>query len=334
MNKFIKTVIGILALSLSSHARAEVTEINVAQQYGTAFLPLMVMEKHKLVEKHAEALGLPGVKVNWVKVVGPSVMNDGLISGTIHFASTGAPSLITLWDKTRNNVGIKGVAAMTNFPLYLVSKNPDVKTIKDFTAKDKIALVSVKISIQAILLQMAAAQAFGEENYAKLDPLTITLAHPDAVLALTNNTAGINAHFGSPPFYEQEMKLPGVHLVTDSTQILGGPATTTFITASSKFRDANPKAYKAFFEGLSEAISTINRDKRAAAQIYLDASKDTKNSVDDIVNIIEAKDYEYTLRPLKVMKTAAFMEKIGLVKQAPKSVDELFFPEISGLKGD
>jgi NitT/TauT family transport system substrate-binding protein len=325
-----------LALMVASAAvaRAEVSEVTVAQQYGVSFLPLMVMERGGLVEKQAKANGLANLTVNWVKVAGPSVMNDGLISQTIHFAAQGAPSLATLWDRTRNTVAVKGVAAMTTYPLYLISRNPDVKTIRDFGAKDKIAVPSIKISTQAIMLQMAAAAEFGEKEYARLDPLTISLSHPDAVLALASNTGGVNAHFSSSPFYEQEIKLAGVHRITTNYEILGGPATAVVLTATGKFRDANPKAYAAFFAALTEAIEAINKDKRAAAQLYLEVAKDTKNSVDDIVSIITDKDYAYTLQPQKVFKTAAFMAKVGSIKQAPPSVQELFFPEISSLKGD
>jgi NitT/TauT family transport system substrate-binding protein len=315
-------------------ARAEVSEITVAQQYGVSFLPLMVMERQKLVEKNAEKAGLKELKVNWAKLAGPSVMNDGLISGSIHFAAQGAPSLITLWDRTRGSIGVKGVAAMTTYPLYLISRNPQVKTIKDFGPDDKIAVPSVKISTQAIMLQMAAAAAFGEKEHNRLDALTISLAHPDAVLALTNNTAGVNAHFSSSPFYEQEIKLPGMHLVTTNYEILGGPATAVVLTATSKFREANPKAYKAFFDALAEAIEIINRDKRAAAALYLDVARDSKNTVDGILAMIGDKDYAYTLKPQKVLKTAQFMAKVGTIKQTPKSVEELFFPEIAGIGGD
>jgi len=320
------------ALLATTPARAEVSEITVAQQYGVSFLPLMVMEREALIEKRAKEAGLPALKVEWAKISGPSVMNDGLISGAIQFAAQGAPSLITLWDKTRGQM--KGVAAMTTYPLYLVSRNPAVKTIKDFGEKDRIAVPSVKISTQAIMLQMAAAATFGEKDYARLDPLTISLSHPDAVLALTNNTAGVNAHFATSPFYEEEMKLPDAHLITTNYEILGGPATAVLLTASAKFREANPKVYTAFFEALRAAIEIINADKRAAAKLYLEMAGDRKNSVEDIVKIISDPDYAFTLKPQKVFKTAAFMAKIGAVKQTPKSVEDLFFAEIAGLNGD
>ncbi len=95
-------------------------------------------------------------------------MNDGIISGALQFISVGAPSLITLWDKTRDNVQVKGMSAMTTYPLYLNVRNPNVKSIRDFSDKDKIAMPSVKISTQAIMLQMAAAK---EYRRAELRPL-------------------------------------------------------------------------------------------------------------------------------------------------------------------
>src|SRR6195256_3767481 len=100
--------------------RAEIAEVTIARQFGVAFLPFMLMERNNLVEKHAKAAGIE-VKTNWQKVAGPSVVNDGLLSGTVHFGAVGAPSLATLWSKTKGNVGVKGVSALTSYPLYFVT---------------------------------------------------------------------------------------------------------------------------------------------------------------------------------------------------------------------
>src|SRR5215475_7320584 len=182
-------VAALLLLAASPAARAELGEITIAQQFGVAFLPLMLMERDGLIEKHAKAAGIE-VKTNWQKVAGPSVINDGLLSGNVHFGAVGAPSVVTLWSRTKNNVGVKGVAAMTSYPLYFVTRNPDLKSLKDLSSKDKIAVPSVKISTQALMLQMAAADLFGQANYQKFDEFTVSLAHPDALVALTNNTSG------------------------------------------------------------------------------------------------------------------------------------------------
>jgi len=332
-----KTMVALICagvLAAAAPARAELSELSVAQQYGVAFLPLMVMERDKLVEKHARAEGLGDVKVNWVSVAGPSVMNDGVISGAIQFIAVGAPSLITLWDKTKTNVQVKGMSAMTTYPLYLNVRNPDLKSVKDFTDKDRIAVPSVKVSTQAIMLQMEAAKIYGDANYGHFDPLTVGLSHPDAMVAFMNNTGGVDAHFATSPFHEQEIKLPGVRTLTTNYEILGGPATALVIATSTRFREANPKLYRAFYDALNEAINGINRDKRAAAKVYLEQAKDTKNSVDDIYAMINAPDYAYTLMPLKVGKTADFMYKIGSVKTKPATWKELFFPEVHNLPGD
>ncbi|MBV8838055.1 MAG: ABC transporter substrate-binding protein, partial [Alphaproteobacteria bacterium] len=268
------------------------------------------------------------------KVAGPSVINDGLLSGTVHFGAVGAPSLITLWSKTKSNVGVKGMAAMTSYPLYFVTRNPELKSLKDLSAKDKIAVPSVKISTQALMLQMAAADLFGEANYQKFDEFTVSLAHPDALVALTNNTGGVNAHFSTSPFYEAEMKLPGARVLTTSYDILGGRASALVVVATSKFHDANPKVYKAFLAAEKEAIEIINKDKRKAAQDYLDIAQDKKSTLDEIYNVINDKDYAYTLSPEKVFKTAVFMGKVGTIKDPPAKWQDLFFADIHDLPGD
>ena len=326
-------VLGVLLAVVAATAGAEMAEINVAQQYGISYLPLMLMEEGKLIEKHAKAAGIE-VKTNWQKVAGPSVINDGLLSGNVDFGAVGAPSLVTLWWRTKANVGVKGVAAMTSYPLYFITRNPELKSLNDLSGKDKIAVPSVKISTQAIMLQMAAAKEYGEQNYAHFDPWTVTLSHPDALLALTSNSAGVDAHFATSPFHEQEMKIPGIRTLTTNYEILGGPATALVIAASTKYREANPKSYKAFFDALKEAIDIINKDKRAAAKIYLEQAKDTKNTVDEIYAMISAPDYAFTLMPQKVGKTAEFMYKIGSIKTRPASWKDLFFPEVHNLQGD
>src|SRR5438477_3174617 len=209
---------------VSLPARAEMAEIAVAQQYGIGYLPLMLMEEKKLIEKHAKAVGVD-VKVGWAKFAGGNVMNDALLSGSLQFASGGVGPFVTLWARTRGNLDVRGVAALNSMPLHLVTRNPNVKTIKDFRDSDRIALPAVKVSVQAVLLQMAAEQAFGPGQQNRLDALTVTVAHPDAMQALLSGQSEIDAHFGSPPFQYQEIAKGGTHVVPNSYDVLGGPAT-------------------------------------------------------------------------------------------------------------
>jgi NitT/TauT family transport system substrate-binding protein len=313
-------------------ARAELTEIKVAQQYGIGYLPLMLMEEKKLIEKHARADGIPDLKVGWAKFAGGNVMNDALLSNSLQFASGGVGPLVTLWSRTKGNLDVQAVAAINSMPLFLNTRNPAVKTIKDFTDRDRIALPAVKVSIQAVTLQMAAEKAFGEGQQNKLDALTVTLSHPDAQVALLSGQSEITAHFGSPPFQYQQLKNPAIHTVLNSYEVLGGPATFNLVSTTSKFRAENPRIYGAFVKALEEAIGEINSERKAAAEAYLRISKD-KDTVQDILAMLNDPAIVFTTTPQNVMKYVDFMLKTGTIKTKPDSWKDLFFPEVHALPG-
>ena len=320
---------GMLAAS-SAAARAEMSEINVAQQYGISYLPMMLMEEQKLIEKHAKAAGID-VKVGWAKFAGGNVMNDAMLSGSLQFASGGVGPLVTLWARTRGNLDVRGVAALNSMPLYLVTRNPNVKKLADFGPNDRIALPAVKVSVQAVLLQMGAEQAFGPGQQNRLDSLTVSMSHPDAMQALLSGRSEIDAHFGSPPFQYQEVA-KGSHVVLNSYDVLGGPATFNVVWTTAKFKNENPKLYDAFVKALDEAITEINRDKRAAAEAYLRISKD-KDSLDNIVKMMNDPNIVYTMTPQNIMKFADFMAKTGAIKAKPESWRDFFFPNVYSLPG-
>jgi NitT/TauT family transport system substrate-binding protein len=325
------SLVAALSWAMLPAAHAETSEIHVSRQYGISYLPLMIMEDQKLIEKHAKSAGTD-VKVEWSKFASGAVMNDALLSGNLQFASGGVGPFTTLWAKTRGNLDVKAVSAINSMPLFLVTRNPNVKTVKDFTDKDKIALPAVKVSIQAVTLQMAAEKAFGEGQQNKLDHLTVSMAHPDAETALLSGRSEITAHLGSPPFQYQELEQQGMHKVFSSYDVLGGPATFNVVWTTKKFHDENPKVYAAFVAALDEATAMINRDKRAAAQTYLRISKD-KDSLDDIVKMLNDPAIAYTTTPNNVMKYVNFMHKIGSIKVKPDSWKEMFFENAHSLSG-
>jgi NitT/TauT family transport system substrate-binding protein len=326
------TVASAFALAaMTLPVRAEMAEINVAQQYGISYLPLMLMEEQKLIEKHAKAAGVD-VKVGWAKFAGGNVMNDALLSGSLHIASGGVGPLVTLWGRTRGNLDVRGIAALNSMPLQLVTRNPNVKTLKDFTEKDRIALPAVKVSVQAVILQMAAEQAFGAGQQNRLDPLTVTMSHPDAMQALLSGQSEISAHFGSPPFQYQEVAKGNAHVVATSYDVLGGPATFNVVWTTSRFRNENPKLYAAFLKALDEVTVEINRDKRAAAEAYLRISKD-KDSVANIERMLNDPTIIYTMTPQNIVKFADFMVKSGAVKVKAESWKDFFFPDVHHLPG-
>ncbi|MBV9859844.1 MAG: ABC transporter substrate-binding protein [Alphaproteobacteria bacterium] len=322
-----------LGLAFPQTGIAEVKEVVVARQWGIAFLPLVEMEENHLIEKHAQALGIADQKVTWGFLSGSAGMNDALLSGNLSFAAGAPSSLLLLWEKTRNTANtIKGVSAINAMPVTLNTRNPRIKTIADFTERDKIGLPSVKLSVAAFVLEMAAAKAFGDANYARLDPLTVSVAHPDAVAALSSDTHEIDSHFASPPYEQVELKDPRIHTVLNSYDIIGDANLTVF-WATQKFVDANPKTTQAVFDALADAIATINRDKRAAAELYLRVTKE-KMTLDDLVEELDNPHIIYTNVPMGTGTFAAFMHRVGVLRTPPNSWQDVYFPLAHQLPGN
>jgi NitT/TauT family transport system substrate-binding protein len=259
-------------------------------------------------------------------------MNEAILSGSLDIASGGVGPLLTIWSKTKGRQEVKGVASLNSMPLYLNTNNPNVKSIRDFTEKDKIALPAVKVSIQAVTLQMAAEKAFGAGQHNKLDALTVSMAHPDGMAALVSGKTEITAHLTSPPFQYQELQDQRIRRVLSSYEVLGGPATFNTLWTTKKFRDDNPKVFKAFVDALDEAMEFIRRDPQKAAEIYI-IEENSKVPVEAILKMIKDPEITFTTSPQNLMKYAEFMNKIGSIENKPASWKDVFFPEIHGKEG-
>ena len=173
------------AFALLGASPAAAAEIRLAKQYSMGYLQLNVMEHQQLIEKHAKALGIPDLKVSWITLNGPAAVNDALISGNIDIATGGVPGLLVLWARTKGTPQeVRGVSALSSQPFLLNSRDPAIKAIKDFKDTDRIAVPAIKVSVQAITLQMAAAKAYGIKGFDTLDPLTVSMSPPDATIAL------------------------------------------------------------------------------------------------------------------------------------------------------
>jgi NitT/TauT family transport system substrate-binding protein len=319
-----------LVAGLAGPAAAEGT-IRIAEQFGVGYLPLQMMRHHELIEKHGQEQGLD-IQVEWARFAGGSAMNDALLSDNIDIGSGGVGPLLVIWDRTRGNMDVKGIAAINAMPLFLTTTNPDIETIEDFSESDKIALPAVKVSIQARILQMAAEQAFGEGNHEQLDNLTVSMPHPDATAAMLSGGSEINAHLSSPPFQYQQLQNDNIRLVMSSYDVLGGPHTFNNLWAKQSFRDNNPKTYAAFMAALDEAMAMIEADPKAAAETYVTV---TGSSLDPafVEEIINDPDIEFGVVPKNTMAFAEFMHKVGAIQTMPDSWQDYFFEDIHDQPG-
>src|SRR4029453_5370307 len=87
------------------------------------------------------------------------------------------------WERTRGSANeVKAVGTVSNGAMTLYTINPNVKTLADFGEQDRIAVPTARLSFNAMMLQMAAEELWGDPH--RLDHLTVALGHPDAVTAL------------------------------------------------------------------------------------------------------------------------------------------------------
>jgi NitT/TauT family transport system substrate-binding protein len=317
-----------LLLAAAGPAAAEVSELKIGKQYGLPYIQFVIMEDQKLIEKQAKRQGLGDVKVEWTTLGGPAQINDGIISGAIDIGAVGLPNLITMWEKTRNNVKVRAIAGLNFMPLLLLTRDAKIKSLKDYGDKDRIAVPSVKISMQAILLEMAAAKAFGEASYEKLDPLTVSMGHPDAFAALNSGTE-VQSHFSSAPFQNRQLKMPGYTQVISSYDIIG-PHSVSCISMQTKFHDSNPKLVAAILGAMREATAWIKADKKAAAEAYLRVTKD-KMPVDEMVAILNDPTMVITIVPKGADKISEFLAKVGRIKAKPDRWQDYYFGDVDKL---
>lgn len=313
-------------------AAAEVSTVRVFRQYTLPYLALMVMEDQKLIEKHAKSRGVD-VQSNWSVVSSPAAVNDALLSGNLDFASAGANAFLTIWDKTSvTSNPVRGVCAYNASPGLLNTRNPNVKSIRDFTAADKIAVPAVKVSYNALILQMAAAKEFGLANYAKLDELTVSLPQAESTAALMSGVLEITANFSVAPYQYLQLKNPKIRTVLNSYDVLGGKATLGLVYTTKKFHDENPRIYAAFMAAYNEANDLIKRDPVRAAEIYQRLSRD-KAPTEFIVAMLKNPDIDFDPVPRQLMTFYTFMQSTGRLKAKATNWKELFFPAVHGEPG-
>lgn len=326
----------LLAAGLStlapSAAHAEATEVRFARNLGLGYLPLYVMQDRGLVEKHAKAAGLGDVKATYTPLGNPTTITEATLSGNADFGAAGVPPFIIAWDKTKGNINLQGVAALNAQPAYLNTNRAEVKGLKDFTDKDRIVVPSVRASYQAIVLQIASEQVFGPGQHNRLDPLTVSLSHPDGTAALLSGRTEITAHFTSPPFQDQQLQSTTIHKVLSSYDVLGGPASFSALWTSATFRDANPKLYKAVLAALEESVEFIKADPLESARIYI-RIENSKLTPETVSALITHPEISYDLTPRGIGVFTDFLGRVGTLRNKPADWRDLFFADIHDRAG-
>jgi len=300
---------------------------------GIGFLPLLMMREHQLIEKHAVNSGMEDLQVEWIDLGGPQVMNDALISRSVDFIIAGAPAFLTLWNRTRDSLDVRGAAAVAALPMYLNTRAPHLQSIDDISGNEKIAVTAPKVSIPAIIMQMYAAERYGADQATRFDPFTVQLTHPDGVVAMLSGSGSITAHFTSPPFHQRERQDPAIRTIMNTNDVMGGSTTFTMMSTTRAFHDGNPEIYAAVIAALEESMQMIDADRLAAADVLIGASGDVGLDREELAALLADPDIQFTTTPENTMRYAEFMHSIGSIENLPASWQDLFFSEIHDLPG-
>ena len=102
--------------------------------------------------------------------------------------------------------------------------------------------------------------------------------------------------------------------------------------ATEKFRNDNPKTYKAFIDALTEAAQFAQNDKGAAADTYI---RVTKAKIDRaaLLKIIDNPQFEFSVTPKNTYPLAEFLYRVGAIKNKPESWKDYFFQDAKPLQG-
>jgi NitT/TauT family transport system substrate-binding protein len=322
-----------LATLLLTAAHAEQTMVRIAQPYGLGYLPSYVAVDQHLIEQHAKAAGLGDIQVTLTRMASGPAANDLLLAGDADLAMGGFGPAFTVWDKTHGAQQVRGVMPLASSPVFLVSNDPRIHTLRDYRDGDKISVSAIKVTDQAIVLQMAAAKEWGWDQRFRLDSLTVSMSNPDALIAIMSGQSEVRSHASIIPFSVTELESGKAHLVMTSDQYLEPASSSVVMWAGARFHDPNPKLYAAVVAAFEDAITLINRDPHLAAQIYV-AREPQKHDLGWIEAMIrDPKLITYSSTPRGTLAHEQFMYKVGTLKHEAKSWQELFWENEAGKPG-
>ncbi len=308
---------------LAPAARAEANEVRIVMPYGLVYLPVYVAADRGLIQKEAKAAGLGDIKVTVTHMASGPASSDLLLAGQADIAMGGFGPAFVLWDKTHGAQKVRIMTPLATSPIWVLSNDPHIKSIKDFGPDDRIAVSAVKVTAQALSLQMAAAKEWGWDQRFRLDPNMVSISNPDGMAQILSGAGAIRTQAAIIPFSVEEMESGKVHMVMNSEDYLEPGASVAVLYAGAKFHDGSPKLFAATAAAFEDAFAFIHQHPHEAAQVYV-AREPQKRDLSWIeAMIVNPKMIAYSSTPRGLMKNAAFMHAAGTLKHAPKDWKDL-----------
>jgi NitT/TauT family transport system substrate-binding protein len=291
--------------------------ITIAYQFGIGYAPLLIIKQQRLLEK-----AYPGLRVEWRQLASGTPITDGIIKGDIQIGAMGTGPMLVGWARGTN---WKVIAPLDEADLWLMVRNPSIRTLGDLRGK-RIATPTAT-SIQAVVLRKMAEAKLG--NARALDSSLISMDHPDGMQALL--TGQIDAHFTSPPYQWLELGR-GARALGKSYGYFGAHSFLVTV-ATQKFYSDYTAFSNRFYRLVKQTIDLINKKPGVAASILAREDRTDTTTAQFERWITRKKSLTFTTRPRGLMRTAGFMEKVGLLNRVPRSWRDLVFPPVYPTRG-
>ncbi len=293
-------------------------KVAIAYQPDIGYANLTLVKHQQTLEKQ-----FPQTQFEWKELASSSAIRDGILANQLQVGAGGTESFLLGWDR---GVGWKILASLNRIDFWLVVKNPNIKSLKDFKPGMKIGLPASD-SIQAVMLRRGAQKELG--NPTALDANMVEIAHPLGVQALMSGQ--IAGYLTTPPFQLQEVEKGG-RLILNSADLFGqSSGASVFMT--EKFYEQHPDFAKALYFAILEATKLLNEKPDEAAKM-LSQADGGKVSPEQYKEWITKSLVQYSIVPKAFLKQAEFMKEIGMLNKQPKSIDELILPTLENNGGN
>ncbi len=306
------------APAAASDKPADVATLNIAYQYGLAYAPAIICQQKGLIEKaYKEATGLD-VKVNWNQMSSGADINTGIASGDLSVGFMGVAPALTGISK---GVGYKIFTNLSGQEHGLMTYKSDISSLNDLAgSSEQIALVNTG-SIQHIILGLAL-DSIGLDAHA-LDSNIVAMKHPDGMAALESQS--IACHLTSNPYIYKERDNSALHEIDEVKNVWSADRSFIVGVASTELQSDAPELYDALCKGISEAVSMINSDLSAMAEI---TSEFNGNTLEDEIKYLSAGKYTTETRGL--FELATFMYEKEFLEKGFDSYSDIVFANVKG----
>jgi NitT/TauT family transport system substrate-binding protein len=298
------------------HDAGPPSKLTIAYQPGLGYAPLILMKELRVIEKR-----YPGTQVEWKVLASGTPITNGVIAGQIEIGAVGVGPMLVGWAR---GVNWKIIAPLNDGDLWLMAKDPNIKTIADLKGK-KIA-TPTNTSIQAVTLRKMAQVKLGDSK--ALDAGLLSMDHPDGMNALMSGQ--IDAHFTSPPFQFQE-KVRGAHIVGRSYNYFGAHTFLVNVMTQDFYDDHRDFAGQ-FYKDVA-AMQKLIRTNPLKVATLLSRDAGGNPTPRQFKQWIGDPALTWTTRPRGLIRYANFMSRTDQLTKMPRSWRDLVFPPVYPTNG-